>query len=248
MGEQTTLKVGELARRAGVTVRTLHHYDEVGLLVPAGRTGAGHRLYGEAEVRRLQQILSLRELGLALDDIARWLMRPDASLLEALGLHLDRLAERIARLRALRTRIETVAERLRSGDAPDTDQLLETMEAMAMYEKYYTPEQLERLRLRRDELGEETIREVEREWARVFERLRDAMEAGTDPGSDELAPLGARALELVEAFTGGDPGIRTSLETMVQAEGPAPAARHGMPADPELWSYLGRVMAAARKG
>ena len=63
--------VGELARLTGITVRTLHHYDELGLVVPSQRTVAGYRLYDDADVIRLQQVLLFRELGLPLDDIAR---------------------------------------------------------------------------------------------------------------------------------------------------------------------------------
>ena len=67
------LKVGELARRTGLTVRTLHHYDAIGLLRPSGRTdsahGSGHRLYTAADVARLQQILSLKHLGFGLEQI-----------------------------------------------------------------------------------------------------------------------------------------------------------------------------------
>ncbi|HSM05898.1 MAG TPA: MerR family transcriptional regulator, partial [Longimicrobiales bacterium] len=76
------LKVGALARMTGLTVRALHHYEAVGLLAPAGRTRAGHRVYGTAEVRRLHQITSLRQLGLSLDEIARVLDDP-AQTLEA---------------------------------------------------------------------------------------------------------------------------------------------------------------------
>ena len=83
----TTLRVGELAARAGVTVRTLHHYDEIGLLRPA-RTAAGHRRYGPAEVERLQQITSLRALGVPLAEIG-----PAAhTLAEAEGLHAHALS------------------------------------------------------------------------------------------------------------------------------------------------------------
>ncbi|MEA2488332.1 MAG: hypothetical protein QOH21_124, partial [Acidobacteriota bacterium] len=56
-------KIGELAKRTGVSVRTLHHYDEIGLLTPSHRTESGHRLYGREEVIRLQQIVSLRQVG-----------------------------------------------------------------------------------------------------------------------------------------------------------------------------------------
>ncbi|MDQ3549743.1 MAG: MerR family transcriptional regulator, partial [Chloroflexota bacterium] len=63
------MKVGELARRTGMTVRALHHYDEIGLLSPSERTASGHRLYSAAEVERLQQIASLRQIGFPLEEI-----------------------------------------------------------------------------------------------------------------------------------------------------------------------------------
>ena len=64
-------KIGELARRTGLTVRTLHHYDEIGLLSPAQRSDGGHRVYDEADVQRLYRIVSLRSLGFPLDAIAQ---------------------------------------------------------------------------------------------------------------------------------------------------------------------------------
>src|SRR6201988_5498959 len=71
------LKVGELAKRTGLTVRTLHHYDEIGLLKPSLHTEAGHRLYTAADVARLQQVLSLRQLGFSLEQVGGCPKRPD---------------------------------------------------------------------------------------------------------------------------------------------------------------------------
>ncbi len=62
--------VGQVAKLAGVTVRTLHHYDEIGLLTPSGRSGSGYRRYSEADLERLQLIRYYRELGFPLDEIA----------------------------------------------------------------------------------------------------------------------------------------------------------------------------------
>ncbi|HBN07405.1 MAG TPA: MerR family DNA-binding transcriptional regulator [Cyanobacteria bacterium UBA8530] len=86
-----TWKVGEIAKRTQLSVRTLHYYEEVGLLRPSARTEAGHRLYTEADVVRLQRILSLRQLGFSLDDIRNSLDSPDYSLAPVLDLHLARL-------------------------------------------------------------------------------------------------------------------------------------------------------------
>jgi len=75
---QTAMKVGDLAKQTGVSVRTLHYYDEIGLLHPQKHTDSQHRLYGPAELERLQQIKSLRELGFSLDDIRELLAQRHA--------------------------------------------------------------------------------------------------------------------------------------------------------------------------
>jgi DNA-binding transcriptional MerR regulator len=76
------LKVGDLARRTGLTVRTLHHYDAIGLLKPSLHSEAGYRLYTAGDIARLQQVLSLRQLGFSLDEVRDCLDRPDFSPLE----------------------------------------------------------------------------------------------------------------------------------------------------------------------
>src|SRR3954470_10421571 len=95
------LKVGELARRTGLTVRTLHHYDEIGLLKPSLHTEAGHRLYTADDVARLQQIVSLRQLGFALEEVKSCLDRSGFSPLEVIRLHVARLREQIELQRGL---------------------------------------------------------------------------------------------------------------------------------------------------
>jgi len=77
--------VGEVARAAGVTVRALHHYEEIGLLVPSARTISGYRLYGQADLERLQQILFYRELGFSLASIAALLDDPKANAMHDAG-------------------------------------------------------------------------------------------------------------------------------------------------------------------
>src|SRR5437879_10705792 len=107
----TALKVGELAKRTGLTIRTLHHYDEIGLLRPSLHTESGHRLYAAGDVVRLQQVLSLRQLGFSLEEIRGCLDRPGFSTLEVIRLHRARLRDQIALQRRLCERLEEVAER-----------------------------------------------------------------------------------------------------------------------------------------
>jgi MerR family transcriptional regulator, thiopeptide resistance regulator len=225
-------KVGELASRTGVSVRALHHYQQIGLLVPSGRTETGHRLYADEEVLRLQQIASLRALGLSLGEIRKCLDIEDYSPMRVIELHLARLRERIESERRLCEHLEGVAALLsgRESSARESsaggvsgEELIETvMEVMRMsenIEKYYTPEQQEQLKRRKQELGEQRIREVEAVWLRLIERVEAEMDAGTDPGDERVQELAGRWMELVEEFTGGDAGIRWSLGKVWQEEG-----------------------------
>src|SRR5262245_39350808 len=92
--------VGELSRLTGVTVRALHHYDEIGLIRPSQRTAAGYRLYDDADVLRLHQVLLFRELGLPLDEIAAAIDQADSQQ-ELLRHHREVLVTRRARLDAM---------------------------------------------------------------------------------------------------------------------------------------------------
>ena len=105
-------KVGELAQRTGLSVRTLHHYDEISLLVPSYRTESGHRLYTVADVARLQQIKSLRQLGFSLDEVRDCLDRADFSPLTLIRTHLARLREQIELQRQLCDQLDKIASHL----------------------------------------------------------------------------------------------------------------------------------------
>jgi MerR family transcriptional regulator, thiopeptide resistance regulator len=230
-------KIGELARRTGVTVRTLHHYDSIGLLSPAERSEGGHRVYGEDDVRRLYRIVSLRSLGFPLDAIAGVLDRDGVDPRAAVADHLHRLEDQMARDRALRRTLRSLLGRL------ETEDFLTTIEEMTMHQRYYSPEQLQQLEQRRRSLGDDAIRDVEREWGEIFATLRAEMEAGTDPADARLRPIAERGRELLAMFTGGDAGIKQSLNEMWQHEDPAELS-HGM-VDAEVMAYYGRVQAAA---
>lgn len=236
-----TWKVGALARQTGLTVRTLHHYDEIGLLSPSLRTGAGHRLYTADDLGRLLQVLSLRQLGLSLDDVRESLARPESTLQQVLGLHIARLRERIDLQQRLCRRLETVMERLRTAETVSVDEFIQTLEAMTMFEKHFTPEQLQEIKARGEQIGPERIREVEAEWPRLIAQVRAEMEKGTDPASATVQDLARRWKELLREFTGGNPGIQKGLNTMY-AEEPEVRSRTGI--DPALMEYIGKAFAA----
>jgi MerR family transcriptional regulator, thiopeptide resistance regulator len=242
-------KVGELAERVGLSVRALHHYEEIGLLRPAGRTESGHRLYGAAEVLRLQGIASLRALGFSLAEIGEYLEDPNFAPERVVRLHVERLRGRIELERRLCERLEFVAKRLESVEDPSAEEFIETvMEVTKMserVEKYYTPGQLETLARRREEIGEERIREVEAEWPELIAAVETEMQRGTDPTDERVQALARRWMELVEAFTGGDPGIRRSLDNVWQQEDEV--AGYDTTKMRASMQYIGRAIAAANE-
>ena len=244
-------KVGELAGRTRLSVRALHHYEEIGLLVPSGRTGSGHRLYSGGDVLRLQQIASLRSLGFSLGEIRECLTRQSFSPGRVIGLHVARLKERMELERKLCERLEAVAARL---EHPEVDKggisaerfveaVMEVTEMSERIEKYYTPEQREQLENRRQEIGEGRIREVQAEWPELMEKVGAEMEAGTDPTEERVQELARRWMGLVREFTGGDAGIHRSLGNMWEGE----ESLMGIDTTHmrEMMAYISRANAAA---
>ncbi|HEY4561371.1 MAG TPA: MerR family transcriptional regulator [Thermoanaerobaculia bacterium] len=236
-------KVGELAKRTGVSVRALHHYDEIGLLLPSHRSEAGYRLYTEVDVARLQQIRSLRALGFSLEESRDFLKRPEVTPDRVLQLHIAHLKEQIAAQQSLADRLEQVARRWRSDENVPTEEFLQIIEVTNMIGKYYTPEQMEQLKQRSEMLGEDHIHQAEAEWPELMAKVQAEMDKGTDPADERVQALARRWKELVEEFTGGDPGITKSVGRMWQEE----TTIHGMDTGNmrRLMGYVQKAWAAA---
>jgi MerR family transcriptional regulator, thiopeptide resistance regulator len=131
--ETSGRRVGELAAATGLTVRTLHYYEEIGLLVASQRSEAGHRSYTDADVERLYRICLLRRLGLPLGEIARALDDPAWSLRAAMTTQLADLDRRVEAETRLRQRVASLVGADGSGtDGPLTQDLLEVLEEMTM--------------------------------------------------------------------------------------------------------------------
>lgn len=221
------LRVGELAQQAGVSVRTLHHYDEIGLLSPTRRSEAGYRLYTPADLVRLQHILALRHLGFGLDEIRHCLTHPDYALVQVIQRHIHRLQAHIELQQTLCRRLEALAAYFEQTDTlsvVDVPQILEVINAM---EQYFSSEMLQELAERRTQVGEARIKEVEAEWPRLIAEVRTAMAAGVAPDDPVAQELARRWRGLVNEFTGGNPQIAQALQTMYQQE-PATAQQYGL--------------------
>ncbi len=232
------LKVGELARRTGLTVRTLHHYDAIGLLPPSRRTEAGYRLYDRGDVERLTRILLLRRLGLSLDEIRSSLDDPGLSLARTVKIQIGRLREEIEGSTRLLRRLEALSAHTRDAQGVPAEDLMETLEMITMYEKHFTPEQLRQIEERGREVGAARIAEVEQEWPKLIAEVRSAMERGVEPTSQEAQALAARWMGLVEEFTGGDVGIARSVSNVFRDE---PKTRERSGIEPAMMEWIGKA-------
>ena len=241
----TLIKVGTLAKKTGLTVRTLHYYEEIGILMPAQRSEKGYRLYGLEEIERLQKILSLQHLGFPLDEIRKLLDQTGYSLGEVLDLHIARLQEQIKTQHELLSQLQSISQHLQLEQDVSIDELIQTIRVTKMYEKYYSEEQLETLKQRREALGEEGMQKGQQDWTDLNNAFRIEMEKGTDPADEKVQALVAKMDELIQAFTGGDPGIAKSLGNMYKNEDPEKVSQGAM--DRALFEYVGKARAAGTK-
>lgn len=231
------MKVGEVAERTGLTVRTLHHYEKLGLLVPSARTRSGHRLYAKEDLARLQQIRSLRALGLSLEDIGRQLAGEGSSLPDVLERHLDQARADLQKQQQLVQRLEAMVSLLRRGEDVSAEQFLSTLEVMSMFDKLYTPEEMQEIKAHGDALGPEGLKRSQEQWARLIAEMRAEMDRGSDPKSERVQALAREWMELVRGFTGGNPAIEQKLEGAYRQNA---GAAWGV--DARLIEYLDRAL------
>ncbi|MFC5832636.1 MerR family transcriptional regulator [Nonomuraea insulae] len=233
-------KIGELAAATGLTVRTLRHFHQVGLLCPAGRSAAGHRLYTGDDVRRLYRILALRELRLPLSEIARSLDGDGDGLPTAIERQLHQVEGQIVLHRTLHLRLLGLAQALRQAQQPAIDQLIQTMEAM-MQAKNFTTEQLALLRHQHEEAGQEGFARWRRQMADLAGQAAAHAGRGTDPADPAVQELAKEWHATVTGMTGDDRGVLSSLYAKIDRQGPE-AATKGVLTTP-AWEYLKRAFA-----
>lgn len=191
-------QVGEVSRLTGVSVRTLHHYDRIGLLRPQQRTAAGYRLYGEQDLLRLQQILTLRYLGFPLKRIGELLDRPDFDLAASLRVQervlRDRMAE-LARITAVLGELVTAYQRDRGWNWDLVIHASETVAAgLASQEnsmtELFTPEQMQQFAELAERTPAEEMTAIQDGWSALLPDVRASYDL--DPASPEAQALAER--------------------------------------------------------
>lgn len=257
------LTVGEAASLVGVSVRTLHHWDEIGLVVPSGRSGAGYRLYDAEDVARIHRVLVYRETGMPLAEVARALDDPAtdaaAHLARQRGLLLKRISHLQRMVRAVDTMMETIMEH----------KSLNPAEQAEVWGTGWTPEYraeaeerwggTDDWKVSQERLAARTPAEREADQERLADverRLAAAMAAGVRPGSQEANALAeehraaltwfdvthAKHVMLARGYV-GDPrftahyeGVAVGLAAWLKEVIDANAAAHGCDPATATWT------------
>jgi MerR family transcriptional regulator, thiopeptide resistance regulator len=193
------LKVSEVARLAGVSVRTLHHYDEIGLVRPSARSEAGYRLYAPADVERLQQVLFFRELDFALEEIQRILADPDFDVGSALRLQRRLLGEKALRIEALVAAVDAAINALEKGTTMTPEERLqvfgdfdpEKYEAEAE-QRWGGTEAFKESARRTKSYRKEDWEKIKAEAGEIYGELARLVAAGASPTSAEAMDVAER--------------------------------------------------------
>lgn len=205
------LKVGELAAAAGLTVRTLHHYDSIGLLKPSARSDAGYRLYDRDDVARLHRIQALRAFGMRLSEIGLYLDSPEGSALAIVERQLAALDRQMSEAARMREQLQRLRAELTEGLEPDLPTWLDSLERMGMYEKYFTEDELARLPMYHDDA-------VKAHWKALVEEAQELIRTQVAPDSETAAAFGRRWLDAFGRGTGGDADLAARINLMAERE------------------------------
>lgn len=231
------IQVGELAKRAGITVRTLHHYEQTGVLLPSARSAAGYRLYNLADVQRLHMIQALAKAGLELAEIRDFLEQKSLSLTELLDAQISLLDKQLRSIHTLRDRLVDLRTGLTADETPDlestaTDSGVNEYVRSLVYERRITAA---------------AVCAAERCAGSylVGAGCRGQYPAGAArtryrPAGEDLA---TRWMERTEQDTAGKPEFLTRLNEMHSAE-PQMQAQTGI--TPEMTDYITRAFAESK--
>jgi DNA-binding transcriptional MerR regulator len=244
----------------------LRFYDREGLLSPSQISESGYRLYSDEDLASLQQILALKYLGFSLDEIRVLLQSAPQNLADVLSQQKRMMRGKREQIDGIIQAIEETEGLLRTGNA-DWESLVKVIQVIQMEQnndwakKYFTPEQLEKMRelgdqsytedakqklAARSEWTEEDQKRVDVQWAEVNSGIQRLAASGADPAGDDAQAVVAQYKGLIAAFTGGDPEIAAGLNKFWEAHSALPEGERPIrsPYSPDEQAFLDKALAA----
>lgn len=231
-------KVGTLAKRTGLTVRALHHYDAIGLLSPSVRTEAGARLYGPEDLARLHRIQAMKLLGFGLADIQATLLRDNVDPLSLLRSHARALAEKARRAHSLAQGFDILVRQLSDGIAPLPSDWLDSLEMMAIYQTHLTQAEVQTLYGSRHGGADA----VDAQWTALVSEVTQAIRRELPSDDPQAQAIAWRWVRLVIAKTDNNPTLAIKLRGLHDQSRMQTLAGVG----PTMLNWIGQAIAHAR--
>jgi DNA-binding transcriptional MerR regulator len=246
---KTMYKVSQFAEKAGITVRALHHYDRLGLLKPSGRSASGYRLYTDRDSARLQQVETLKFIGLSLRQIRDVLDGNEFDLSETLRLQRRLLGEKRSQIEQALRAIEEAERSLRFRNAPDWTALKKIIEVMKMQssnewmKKYYSEEAQAEIAKRAQSFTPEMQAKAQQDWKELINDIEAARKRKEDPAGPNARSLAERWAKLLQGFTGGNPDVQKGLNQLYADQSNWPSTFQ-KPFSDEAWAFIKKAMTA----
>jgi MerR family transcriptional regulator, thiopeptide resistance regulator len=218
--DEKLFQAREFAALTGVTVRTLHHYDRLGLLKPSRYTRAGYRLYSERDLARLEQIVALKFIGFSLNEIKNILKRESIDLATTLRRQREAIEEKCSRLDLAIQAIQRAEYVVGTTNEAGWETFIKIIEVINMQhdmnwsKKYYSEEAQQEIAKRAATIPREVIEQAQHEWVTLIKEVQTAVDNGENPAGAKAQGLAARWSELLKGFTGGNPEIQQGLNRM----------------------------------
>ena len=224
------LKIGELAKRTGLTVRILHHYDKIGLLRPSERSESDYRLYNRDDITRLHRIQALRRLNLSLAEIATLVEQDQVGLENVVSEQLAMLEQQIASSIALRDQLKHLQELLHANQEPQLDYWLGLLEMMSVADKYFTREDLHKLRHHKNGSASPDLR-----MQKLIKEAKKLLQAGIRPDDAKAKDLAVRWVTTMNETMPSIPRYLTIITKMHRNE---PSLQTLTGVDNELMDFI----------
>ena len=240
--------VREFAKLTRVTVRTLHYYDQIGLLRPSFERPNGYRVYTDVDLLKLQQIVTLKFMGFSLDEIKRLLDSKGYQAVRSLKVQAEAVRDEIARLREASRAIDQVLARLERDGRIHKEKLIKIMEVIQMgedvkkgwQEKFFTEAEMKEFAEIGKKYTPEDMAAYQSRWAALIAEVKADLEL--DPAGDKAQDIGRRWQALLDEAYGGHPALKSRIGQAYSTG--AIDKDHNMIA-PEVWAFIKKVHTAA---
>ncbi|PXX47399.1 MerR family transcriptional regulator [Undibacterium pigrum] len=232
------LKIGELASRTGLTIRTLHHYDKIGLLKPSARSEAGYRLYDRSDIKRLHHIQALRRLDLSLAEVGDLINGASGDLHSVIDEQISGLDQQIAQSMELRDRLQQLSGVLKAKSEPNLEYWLSTLEMMSLIGKYFSRDEILHMR----ELELQAKSKLETHMSPLIQAARSLLDQKTSP-HDHAAKQLAKEWVLAMSKIMPDPRLLSKFTLMHRKE---PSLQSLSGVDDEMMDFITQASVEVR--